>query len=90
MYNIPKEYLTQDNDFGFTLVDEEEVTTPIVTSVTTSAGEQHKAKLLELEQLIMPLLVNLMKNPEKDYIHWPNRTPLIEKQIQKILEITRA
>lgn len=90
MYTIPKEYLTNDNDFGFTLVDEEEVTTPIVTSTKTTVEEQHKAKLLELEQMIMPLLVNLMKNPEKDYIHWPNRTPLIEKQIQKILGITRG
>ena len=28
-------------------------------------------KLKLLEGMIMPLLVNLMKNPEKDYIHWP-------------------
>jgi hypothetical protein len=32
----------------------------------------------------------LMKNPEKEYIHWPNRVPLIEKQIERILAITRA
>jgi len=49
-----------------------------------------KAKLTQIEKMIMPLLVNLMKNPEKDYIHWPNRKPLIEKQIEKILAITRT
>jgi hypothetical protein len=38
----------------------------------------------------VPLLYNLMKNPEKDYIKWPNRKPIIESQIQKILEITRG
>lgn len=49
-----------------------------------------KEKLKTLESLIMPLLVNLMKNPDKDYIHWPNRTPLIQKQIDKVLAITRS
>ena len=49
-----------------------------------------KSNLTQLEQLVVPLLVNLMKNPEKDYIHWPNRVPLIEKQIERILAITRA
>lgn len=49
-----------------------------------------KEKLKQIESLIMPLLVNLMKNPEKDYIHWPNRSPLIQKQIDKILAITRS
>ena len=46
-------------------------------------------KLKELEGLIMPLLVNLMKNSDKDYIKWPNRVPTIEAQIAKILAITR-
>lgn len=90
MATIPQEYLNSDWDFGFTAVDEETVVEPIVTSATTTAEEQAKAKLLEVEKLIMPLLVNLMKNPEKDYIHWPNRAPLIQKQIDKILAITRS
>lgn len=47
-------------------------------------------KLTQIEKLIMPLLVNLMKNPDKDYIHWPNRTPMIQAQIDKILAITRT
>jgi hypothetical protein len=49
-----------------------------------------KAKLTSLEKLILPLLVNLMKNPEKDTIKWPGRAPIIEKQIEKILAITRS
>jgi len=49
-----------------------------------------QANLKELEQLIMPLLVNLMKNPEKEYIYWPNRKPAIEKQIEAILKLTRG
>jgi len=49
-----------------------------------------KKNLKELEQLIMPLLVNLMKNPEKEYIYWPNRTSKIQEQIDKVLLLTRG
>jgi hypothetical protein len=49
-----------------------------------------KEKLQSVERLILPLLVNLMKNPEKEVIKWPNRAPIIEKQIEKILAITRS
>jgi hypothetical protein len=87
---IPLEYLDLNNDFGFTAVHETDLTEPILTEVKSSADTEVKQKLQTLEKLIMPLLVNLMKNPEKDYIHWPNRVPLIEKQIERILAITRA
>lgn len=58
--------------------------------------EQHKqlitsevrGKLAQVEQLILPLLYNLQKNPEKEYIHWPNRTDIIQSQIDKIKQIT--
>ena len=49
-----------------------------------------KVNLKTLEQLIMPLLVNLMKNPEKEYIYWPNRTAKIQEQIDKVLSLTRG
>jgi hypothetical protein len=89
MATIPKEYIDNSWDFGFTAVDEETVATPMVVDVKSTVDEETRLTLLKLEQLIMPLLVNLMKNPDKDYIHWPNRTPMIEKQIDKILAITR-
>lgn len=46
-------------------------------------------KLKQVEDLILPLLYNLQKNPEKDYIHWPGRTAIIDKQIEKIKAVTR-
>ena len=89
MATIPKEYIDNSWDFGFTAVDEETVASPMVVDVKSTVDEETRLTLLKLEQLIMPLLVDLMKNPDKDYIHWPNRTPMIEKQIDKILAITR-
>lgn len=88
---IPKEYMDLSNDFGFTAVDEEEVTEPIITDVKSTTEEQLRQKLLEVEKLIMPLLVNLLKDSDtKEYIKWPNRKQVIEKQIEKILAITRT
>lgn len=46
-------------------------------------------KLKQVEDLILPLLYNLQKNPEKDFIHWPGRTAIIDKQIEKIKAVTR-
>lgn len=34
--------------------------------------KEAEQKLKEVEGLIMPLLANLMKNPQKDFIKWPN------------------
>jgi len=53
-------------------------------------AEQAKEKLHNLEVLILPLLYNLQKNSEKEYIHWPNREKIIQAQIEKILLITRS
>ena len=48
-----------------------------------------RGKLQQVEQMILPLLYNLQKNPDKEYIHWPNRKDIIQKQIDKILQVTR-
>jgi len=90
MSTIPPEYLDDSFDFGFTAVDEEAITTPVLNETYTTVEGEYKAKLKAVEQLIIPLLVNLMKNPDKDYIKWPNRGPQIQKQIDKILSITRV
>lgn len=60
------------------------------TAIVTAMEEKHKAKLKELEGLILPLLYNLMKNPEKPIINWPNREAVIKKQIEKIIAVTRS
>ena len=45
-----------------------------------------------LEKLILPVLYNLKKSPERDYIVWDGakRVAACEAQIQRILEITRG
>lgn len=79
-------------DFGFTAVNEHEL--DIVQQASTDAQsaaqsvEQLQDKLDRLYQAILPLLANLKNNPEKDYIHWPNRVGKVnefEKYISKIV-----
>ena len=52
-------------------------------------NEKFMGKLKELETLVIPMLKGLMKNADKEYIYWPDRTPILEKQIEKVYSITR-
>ena len=64
-------------DFGFTVVSEEEleaVQKATAEAETASASvSSAQEKLDKLFNAVQPLLTNLKKNPEKDYIYWPNR-----------------
>jgi len=77
-----------DDDFGFTTVDEAEYDAVIAEKDETV--EEYKTRLTQVEKIIMPFLTNLLKSQSQPYIHWPNRGPIIEKQIQKILTLTRG
>lgn len=52
--------------------------------------QAHIDRMKEIEGLILPLLYNLLKNPDKEYIKWSNRTETINKQIAKITSLTRG
>lgn len=77
-----------EEDFGFTAVDEAEYEAVIAEKNETV--EEYKARLTQVEKIIMPFLTNLLKSQAQPYIHWPNRGPVIEKQMQKILTLTRG
>ena len=51
---------------------------------------QLKDKIRKLEQIIVPLLNNLLKTADKEYILWPNRGPIVQKQLDAVLAITRG
>lgn len=53
-------------------------------------NKAYAARMASVERLIMPLLFNLKKDPQKEYIFWPNRENKIQDQINKILELTRS
>ncbi len=72
-----------DFDFGFTAVDENELEAvqSVKSEVSTASAnvQELEDKLNRLYNSILPLLTNLKKNPEKEYILWPNRVEKIEQ-----------
>ena len=81
-------------DFGFTAVDEDELeavqtATKKAESVTTTATAA-KTKLDKLYNAITPLLNNLKKNPQKDYILWPDRLAKVEAFEDHLQKIYKA
>ena len=73
-----------DFDFGFTAVTEDELAVvqnlekekeAVATKAALSSSEKEKLdnKINTLYNMFQPLLNNLAKNPEKDYIYWPKR-----------------
>jgi hypothetical protein len=85
--------MTELFDFGFTAVDEEELQAVQKTQALASDAEQvaqsTQEKLDNLYNAIIPLLNNLKKNPEKEYILWPDRLSKVESfedHLQKIYQ----
>jgi predicted nucleic acid-binding Zn-ribbon protein len=61
-----------------------------VEDMKENLERDYERKLEEVEKLVLPLLVNLTKNPEREYIKWPNRAQSVQSHINKILEVTRG
>jgi len=78
-----EEKVADDFDFGFTAVDENEL--QAVQDAQKVAGDVEvqanttQEKLDKLYNAITPLLNNLKKNPEKEYILWPNRVEKVDQ-----------
>ena len=69
--------LNEEDDFGFTIVDETEL-----TSGHALRSEELTDKLQMMYDAILPLLRNLSKNPDQEIIKWPDRK-------EKILEFKK-
>lgn len=86
--DVLAQYNKKDNkkDFGFTSESEEDY----IAAKTTTVEVSHKEKLKQVEELIMPLLVNLLETADKPIINWPNRKPILEEKIKDLLKLTRS
>jgi hypothetical protein len=81
-------------DFGFTAVDESELKAVQEASAKAESVASNATvtqdKLDKLYNAIVPLLNNLKKNPEKEYILWPNRIDKVEQFEEHLLKIYRS
>ena len=105
MNNIPAEYLDYDFGFtGVSEAEYEGQIKQVEQSVSVEATQKIQeieaekdrfvndleGKIADLERIIMPLLVNLLKTADKEYIYWPGREEKIQEQIDRVLELTRG
>ena len=69
----------KEDDFGFSIVDESDLTTVV----------ERYDKAEKLRDMIMPLLNNLKSNPDKDIIRWsgPERVRRIDEFIKKMNDL---
>ena len=69
-------------DFGFTAIDESELDayqeSQEQLKVAAGSVEELEVRLNKLFNAVQPLLANLKKDPQKDYILWPDRLTKIE------------
>jgi hypothetical protein len=82
-----------EDDFGFSLVSEQELKAheellkkkvEEQSKIVVKTAIDNQAKLEGLRDMIMPLLNNLAKDPDKEYILWPDRSAKIQSFIKKI------
>ena len=83
---IMQEY--KDMDFGFSTESEEDFQAVIAEKDDTVYILQQR--LVQVEKIVLPFLTKLLQTSDQPIIKWPNRKEVLEKQIQKILELTRG
>tara|TARA_R110001592_G_scaffold35584_2_gene120950 strand:+ start:2661 stop:2921 length:261 start_codon:yes stop_codon:yes gene_type:complete len=81
-------------DFGFTAVDETELTSYQQAEAKVEDAEEEtlavSEKIDNLYNAVQPLLNNLKANPEKEYILWPNRLEKVEEFEKFLYDIYKS
>lgn len=84
------------DDFGFSAVSEDELKSMErqlqqqvlqTEKQLTLTSKEYKDRMEALYKLIMPLLLNLQKDPDKGYILWPDRSKKMTSFIDKVNKI---
>lgn len=85
-------YLTLDDaelvdDFGFTFGNEDDIVAEAIAPASDEITDLKK-RLEAIRKIYMPLLQNLAKNADQPIIKWPDRGPILQKQIAKLTTLT--
>lgn len=90
---------TDDFDFGFSAVSEDELKalekqlSEQVAQKDTEIellSKTYEEKLNTLYKMVMPLLKNLARDADKDYIYWPDRQKKMVDFIAKVEKVVNG
>lgn len=86
------QYLTLDDaelvdDFGFSFGNEDDIVADAIAPATDEISDLKK-RLEAIRKIYLPLLQNLSKNSDQPIIKWPDRGPILKKQIDKLNMLT--
>ena len=88
---IIKEYDKKDFDFGFSSESVDDGTKwQNQREELEREVDKYQKRLQSVEKIILPFLTKLYKTADQPIIKWPNRGPVIEDQIKKIIKLTRG
>ena len=75
------------DDFGFSFSNEDDI---VAEAVAPSSDEiaDLKKRLEAIRKIYLPLLQNLAKNSDQPIIKWPDRGPVLKKQMDKLVMLT--
>lgn len=88
-----------DFDFGFSAVSEEELkayerelSEKVVQKDTEleQLSKTYEDKLNTLYNMVIPLLKNLAKDPDKEYILWPDRAKKMTEFIKRVEKVVHG
>lgn len=91
--------INEQDDFGFSLVSESELKAREEQLQKTVEEQSHVVKQTQavfqnkiegLMSMIMPLLNNLSKDPDKEYILWPDRAAKITAFKKKLQDYVNS
>ena len=85
-------YLSLDDadlvdDFGFSFSNEDDIVAQAVAPTADEVADLKK-RLEAVRKIYLPLLQNLSKNSDQPIIKWPDRGPVLKKQIDKLMMLT--
>ena len=80
--------LNDKNDFGFTFSNEDEVISNTVYADLPAQVEDLRHRLQAIKAIYLPFLENLNRDPSKPMIKWENRKEVLDKQIEKLKQLT--
>ena len=77
-----------EDDFGFTFGNEDDIVAEALSPVSDEVTDLKK-RLEAIRKIYLPLLQNLSKNADQPIIKWPDRGPVLKKQIAKLTSLTQ-